>query len=148
MEEALLFIHCNDTEGNHMSDSFSSLGQATAVPSIKDLSQPLASGKGWMKFVGIVFIVHGALIALSIIGIVIAWLPIWIGVLLMQSANALERAQASGDADALKESLSRLRTYFVIQGVLYLIGIVLMVLYFSFFGAMFAAMIRNGNFPH
>lgn len=131
-----------------MSDSFSSLGQATAVPSIKDLSQPLASGKGWMKFVGIVSIVHGVLIALSIIGIVIAWLPIWMGLLLMKSANAIERAQLSGDADALKESLARLRTYFVVLGVLILVGIVISAVYFMFFGAMIATMIRNGSFPH
>ncbi|HEY2622286.1 DUF5362 domain-containing protein [Dyella sp. Tek66A03] len=131
-----------------MSDSFSSLGQATAVPSIKDLSQPLASGKGWMKFVGIVSIVHGVLIALSIIGIVIAWLPIWMGLLLMKSANAIERAQLSGDADALKESLAKLRTYFVVLGVLILVGIVISAVYFMFFGAMIATMIRNGSFPH
>ncbi len=131
-----------------MSDSFSSLGQTTAAPSIKDLSQPLASGKGWMKFVGIVSIIHGALIALTIIGIVIAWLPIWIGVLLMQSANAIERAQLSGDADALKESLARLRTYFVVLGVLILVGIIISAVYFMFFGAMIATMIRNGNFLH
>ncbi|MFC4525245.1 DUF5362 domain-containing protein [Dyella halodurans] len=131
-----------------MSDSFSSLGQATAVPSIKDLSQPLASGKGWMKFVGIVSIIHGALIALSIIGLVIAWLPIWMGLLLMRSANAIERAQLSGDADALKESLAKLRTYFVVLGVLILVGIVISAVYFMFFGAMIATMIRNGSFPH
>ncbi|WP_266183381.1 DUF5362 domain-containing protein [Dyella humicola] len=131
-----------------MSDSFSSLGQATAVPSIKDLSQPLASGKGWMKFVGIVSIIHGALIALSIIGLVIAWLPIWMGLLLMRSASAIERAQLSGDADALKESLAKLRTYFVVLGVLILVGIVISAVYFMFFGAMIATMIRNGGFTH
>jgi hypothetical protein len=131
-----------------MSDSFSSLGQATASPSIKDVSQPLATGSGWMKFVGIIFIIQGAITALTIVGIVIAWLPIWIGVLLMQSAGAIERAQLSGDASALKESLAKLRTYFVIQGVLYLVGIVITVLYFMFFGAMFATMIKNGGFPH
>ena len=131
-----------------MSDSFSSLGQATANPSIQDLSQPLASGKGWMKFVGVVLIVQGALTAISIIGIVIAWLPIWMGVLLMQSANAIERTQLSGDAAALKESLAKLRTYFVIMGVLMLVGIVLTAIYFMFFGAMFMAMMKNGGFPH
>lgn len=131
-----------------MSDSFSSLGQPSAAPSLQDLIQPLASGKGWMKFVGVVFIIQGALTAITLVGIVIAWLPIWIGVLLMQSAGALERAQLSGDTAAFKESLARLRTYFVIQGVLFLVGIVLSVLYFLFFGAMFMAMMKNGGFPH
>ena len=131
-----------------MSDSYSSLGQATANNSIQDLSQPLASGKGWMKFVGIMFIIQGAITAITIVGIVIAWLPIWTGVLLMQASNAIERAQMSGDSSALKESLARLRTYFIIQGVLYLVGIAFFVLYFIFFGAMFAAMMKNGTFPH
>lgn len=131
-----------------MSDSFSSLGQATANHSIQDLSLPLASGKGWMKFVGIMFIIQGAITAITIIGIVVAWLPIWTGVLLMQASNAIERAQMSGDSSALKESLARLRTYFIIQGVLYLVGIACFVLYIVFFGAMFAAMMKNGTFPH
>ena len=129
-----------------MSDSYSSLGQAaTQPPSIQDLSQPLASGKGWMKFVGIMFIIQGALTALSIVGIIIAWLPIWIGVLVMQSANAIERAQTTGDVAALKEALARLRTYFIIQGVLFLVGIALLVVYIAIFGAMFGAMMHGGS---
>jgi len=128
-----------------MSDSFSSLGQATPNASIQDLSQPLASGKGWMKFVGVIFIIHGAVLAITIVGIIIAWLPIWIGVLVMQSAGAIERAELSGDAAALKEALARLRTYFIIQGVLYLVGIVLAVLSFVFYGAVFAAMMHHGS---
>ncbi|SFS08303.1 hypothetical protein SAMN05216570_2384 [Dyella sp. OK004] len=131
-----------------MSDQFASLGQASSSHSVSELSQPLASGSGWMKFVGIMFIIQGALTAITIVGIIIAWLPIWIGVLVMQSAGAIERAQASGDANALKEALAKLKTYFVIQGVLYLVGIVLMVLYVIFFGAMFAAMMKSGGFPH
>ena len=130
-----------------MSDQYASLGQAPGH-SFQDLIQPLASGKGWMKFVGVMFIIQGALTALSIIGILIAWLPIWIGVLLMQSAGALERAELSGDANAAKEALARLRTYFVIQGVLYIVGIVLFALYIVFFGSMFMAMLHNGGNWH
>ncbi|WP_266170430.1 DUF5362 domain-containing protein [Dyella subtropica] len=131
-----------------MSDQFASLSQAESNHSVSELSQPLASGSGWMKFVGIMFIIQGAITAITIVGIIIAWLPIWIGVLLMQSAGSIERAQLSGDAVALKEALAKLKTYFVIQGVLYLVGIALMVLYFILFGAIFAAMIKSGGFPH
>lgn len=114
--------------------------------SVSDLATPLSSGAGWMKFVGIMFILQGALTALSLVGIVIAWIPIWIGVLVMQSAGAIERAQVSGDAMALKEALAKLRTYFVIQGVFYLIGLVLAVIGFLFWGAVVAAMF-HGGFP-
>ncbi|MDI3262741.1 MAG: DUF5362 domain-containing protein [Fulvimonas sp.] len=126
-----------------MTDAFSALGQAAPGQSVRDLAQPLASGKGWMKFVGIIFIIQGALTAITIVGILVAWLPIWIGVLLLQSSSAIERAQLQGDAAALKESLAKLRTYFVIQGVLYLVGIVLMVIYFSFFASMLGAMMHG-----
>jgi len=128
-----------------MSDSFSSLGQATQNHAIQDLSQPLASGKGWMKFVGIVFIIQGALTAITIVGILIAWLPMWIGVLVMQSAGAIERAQLSGDAAALKEALAKLRTYFIIQGVLYIVSIAAVAVYIAVFGAMFGAMLHGGS---
>ncbi len=95
---------------------------------VRELSTPLAAGKGWMKLLGVVFIIQGVLTAITIIGIIIAWLPIWIGVLLLQSAGAIEQAQASGDEVQFRRSMDKLRTYFVILGILILISIVLMVL--------------------
>jgi hypothetical protein len=100
-----------------------------------------------MKFIGIMFIIQGAITALTIIGIIVAWLPIWIGVLLLQSAGAAQRSQIQDDANALIEALSRLKTYFVIQGVLYLVGLALMIVYFVFFGAVVAAMLHS-NLGH
>lgn len=129
-----------------MSDTFATLDQGNANLSIRDLSRPLAGAKGWMKFIGIMFIVQGAITAITIVGILIAWLPIWIGVLLLQSSGAIERAERHGDATALMESMTRLRTYFVILGVLCLVSIVIMVLYIVFFGAVIAAMIGKGAF--
>ena len=113
----------------------------------REISLPLASAAGWMKFIGIMFIIQGAITALTIIGIIIAWLPIWIGVLLLQSAGAAQRSQVQDDANALIEALSRLKTYFVIQGVLYLVDLALMIIYFVFFGAVVAA-ILHGNLAH
>lgn len=66
--------------------------------------------------------------------------------LLLQSSGAIERAERHGDATALMESMTRLRTYFVILGVLCLVSIVIMVLYIVFFGAVIAAMIGKGAF--
>jgi hypothetical protein len=120
--------------------------ERATTAAVSDLAAPLSSGAGWMKFVGIMFIVQGAMTALSLVGIIIAWIPIWIGVLVMQSAGAIERAQATGDAAALRDALGKLRTYFVIQGVFYLIGLVLAAVAFVFWGAVFLAMFRGG-FP-
>jgi hypothetical protein len=135
-------------QGETMSDPFSTMGHAGAAPvSVSELSAPLATARGWMKFVGIMFIIQGAFTALTIVGIIVAWLPIWIGVLLLQSSTALERAFVADDASALKESLAKLRTYFIIQGVMYLVGMVIMVLYFVFFAAVIGTMLKNGTFP-
>ncbi len=107
---------------------------------IRDLSLPLASGKGWVKFVGIFNIVLGALQALSIIGILWAWIPIWQGVLLLQAGGAVERAQMAGDESALRMALDKLRVYFVVQGVLFIISLALITLMFVvFFGVIMAA---------
>lgn len=78
------------------------------------------------------FIVWGALGALSLIGIIIAWLPIWMGVLLFQSASAVELAYLSGDRNVMTRSLVKLKTYFVIMGVMTLIGIIFWIIAIPF----------------
>ena len=112
---------------------------------VRDFSAPLAAGKGWMKFIGIVMIIQGVLTALTIIGILFAWLPIWLGVLLMQSASSAERAQVSGDEAAFRLSLDKLRSYFVIQGVLMIIAIAMFVLMLIFYGVIAAALISHAG---
>lgn len=109
---------------------------------VRELSIPLYQCKGWIKLVGVMFIIGGAFYALTIVGIIIAWLPIWQGVLLLQSAGAVEQAYQSGNRNAMTRSLSKLKTYFIIMGVLTLIGIIATVLLFflGFLGTFFAAM--------
>ena len=56
---------------------------------VREVSAPLFAAKVWMKFLGVLMIIYGVLIAFTIVGIIICWLPIWIGVLLFQSASAV-----------------------------------------------------------
>jgi len=103
---------------------------------VRDLVTPLASGKGWLTFLGIITIVVSALgiIGSFGIGLVVYWLPIWMGVLLLQAAGALTRASMSGDEDSMRIALGKIRLYFVIQGVTIIVGIALAVLFFIFGG--------------
>jgi len=57
------------------------------------------------------------------VGILFAWLPIWMGVLLMQAASGAENAQLTGQKYELIRSLGSLKTYFMLNGVLALLGI-------------------------
>lgn len=101
---------------------------------VKDISLPLFNAKFWMKLMGVVMIVYGVLVALSIVGILIAWLFIWIGVLLFQSANALDVAYNQGDQEAAIRAMDKLKVYFIINGVMVLIGIILGIVIFMMGG--------------
>ena len=92
---------------------------------IRTICGGLYSAKGWMKLVGVLLIVYGVLTALTIVGIIVAWLPIWMGVLLFQSAKAVETCYEHSDPEFLVTSLNKLKTYFTIMGVLTLIGLIL-----------------------
>lgn len=93
---------------------------------VRDLIEPLYRGKFWMQLIGIMLIISGVLTALSIIGIIVAWIPIWAGVVLMQAAGGVRRAYELEDEQEAKRAISRLRVHFTIMGVLLLIYIILM----------------------
>jgi hypothetical protein len=90
---------------------------------VQELSMPIYQAKGWLKFLGVLSIIGGVVQALSIAGIIVAWLPIWMGVLMLQAGSAIDAAGKIGDRFAFLKSLNSLKTYFVIQGVLALLGI-------------------------
>jgi hypothetical protein len=90
---------------------------------VQQLSMPIYQVRGWLKFLGVLSIISGVGSALSIVGIIFAWLPIWMGVLMFQAGSSIEAAGQIGDKFAFLRSMGSLKTYFVLQGVLTLIGI-------------------------
>ena len=95
---------------------------------VRELCMPIYQSRGWLKLVGVMTLIAGIFQALSLVGLVFAWIPIWQGILLMQAASSVETAETTGQRYALFASLSSLKTYFVIQGVLILIGLIMAVL--------------------
>jgi len=94
--------------------------------SLRELTIPLYQARGWMKLLAVLLILGGVLTALTIWGILIAWLPIWGGVVLFQVAGALEEGQlAEGRTQAYERAFAKLKTFFVLMGVFNLIWIVL-----------------------
>lgn len=91
---------------------------------VKEISTPIFNNRNWIKFLGVLMLVYGIFLVFSIIGIFIAWLPIWIGVLLIQSSSRIEQAKALGNKTALIKTLNNLSTYFTIYGIFALIGII------------------------
>ena len=100
---------------------------------VQYISHPLYNCKGWMKLLGVLYIITGVIQAITIFGIIFAWLPIWIGVLLFQSATAAEEAYYNGNEYELVKSLTKLKTFFIIFGILALLSIIFALLFVLFF---------------
>ncbi len=98
---------------------------------VKEINQPLYEKRGWIKFLGILQIISGVLSCLSIIGLIYGWLPIWMGALLTKAGSNTETAQYTGDKFQFMESLSSLKLYFTIQGVLIIIGLLSLIITLS-----------------
>ena len=106
----------------------------SAPNDVRAIMRPLTDGKFWMKLLGVMMIISGALQVLTIIGILWAWLPIWLGVLLFQAAGAAEEASAGGDVAAATRATDKLRVFFMIQGILMLIALLAVAAMFALGG--------------
>ena len=93
----------------------------------------------WLKLLGIITILSAVPAAITIIGLVVAWLPILLGVLLLQAGIAAQR----GSEFELLRLVEKLKTYFLIQGVLVIIFLVVGAILMLFFGAAMIEMIRE-----
>ena len=113
---------------------------------LRDMVEPLYRGKFWMQLTGVMLILSGILTALSIVGLIVAWIPIWAGWVLMQAAGAAGRVFESGDARDMKFALGKLKTYFTIFGVLILIYLAIAVggMLFGAVGMMGSGMMGGG----
>ena len=91
---------------------------------VKEVSLPIFQAKGWLKLLGIAMIIYGIIAAITLVGIIICWLPLWLGVLLFQAAGSIKGAHLNGDKSTLLRSLSKIKLFFMIQGILLLIMII------------------------
>jgi len=94
---------------------------------IARLAAPTEATKGWLKFMGIVSIAAGVVTALTLFGILWAWLYIWLGVLLWQAGERADQAAARRDPFMLEQYLLKLKTVITIAGVVVAVGLVLSV---------------------
>ena len=81
--------------------------------------------KGWLKFLGILSIIYGALYALTIVGIVFAWMPIWLGIVMAKAGGRAGDYAERGDSESLAGYTKQLKTLFTVMGIVTLISIAL-----------------------
>lgn len=109
---------------------------STPEETLKRACKIAADSASWMKLLGVISIIQGVLAVFTIWGIVIAWLPIWLGVILFRAANEAEMA-AAGLTDHLEAYLARLNKFFLIQGILTLLMIIVSLILAFVMGGMF-----------
>ncbi len=117
--------------------------ELTILNQIQRVSESMS---GWLKFLGIMNIISGALTALSIWGIIIAWLPIWLGVLLLQAANRINAARFTQNKSELVTMMDKLRLYFVIQGILIIVTIALVIVGIAIFSTLIIKILQQTDF--
>ena len=100
------------------------LGPNPSEELLKRLCYRAGSSTGWMKLLGILSILQGIFLIFTIWGLLICWLPIWVGVVLYRAAGDADMA-ARGAPARLEYFLQRINKYFLIQGVLTLVGILI-----------------------
>jgi hypothetical protein len=92
---------------------------------VKELTNPLFTARGWMRFLGVLTIIYGAISALTIVGILVAWIPIWVGVLLLKAAGDMEMARLNGDKERFLSGLNQIKTLFMLSGIILLIELLI-----------------------
>ena len=95
---------------------------------VQYLDEPLCRARGWMQLIGVLFILHGVGMALSLWGIVACWLPIWLGLTLMSAAKNIRAAAELNDHKLMHLALDKIALFFKINGVLFVIGLVVGIL--------------------
>ena len=110
---------------------------------VKRLSATVAASSGWIKFLGIISIIQGIFLIFTIWGILICWLPIWIGVILFKASGDADMA-SRGAPSKLEDFLLKINRYFLIQGILTLILVIIAIL--ALFIGLAAFMMHMGRF--
>jgi hypothetical protein len=108
--------------------SSGSAAAAGAEPWLMRLLVPVHDSRSWLKFLGVICIISGGITALTIVGLLFAWLYIWVGVLLWQAGDRAGQAMLIRDPLLVEQYLQKIKTVIVITGVVVAIGVVASVL--------------------
>lgn len=99
---------------------------------IRQLCENVARSATWMKLLGVLLIIYGVLLVMTLVGILICWLPIWLGVILFKAAGDAEAAH-KGASQMLSSYVQKINRFFLIEGILALIGLIIgLIMVFTF----------------
>jgi len=112
---------------------------------VKRLAEVLSAGASWMKFLAVL---SWALAGIAILGssglmLIVAWAPIWLGVVLWKAAAMAQQAAFTGTEADLAQALEQLRFYFKLSGILRILAVIGGAVVLIFFFAAMMAMVSG-----
>jgi hypothetical protein len=108
-------------------------GPSPAEQLVKQLCDNVARSSTWMKLLGVLLIIYGVFLLITVVGILICWLPIWLGIILFKAAGDAESAYR-GAPQMLFSYVQRMNRFFLIEGILALVGLVFALIAFFVIG--------------
>ncbi|MEN3045554.1 MAG: DUF5362 family protein [Candidatus Hydrothermales bacterium] len=93
-----------------------------------EIYESASKGSGWIRFFGVISIIGGVLQVFTIIGIIWAWITIWIGVVALQAASAADKANLTKKEEDLVQFHSKIKQLFQLIGIFIIISIVIAVI--------------------
>jgi hypothetical protein len=84
---------------------------------INRLVTPLYQSLIWIRLFAACLIFYGALTTVTGVGVLVAWIPMWIGVLLLLASKSIATAYRENDEQAFMLLISRLKTIFTTLGL-------------------------------
>ena len=100
---------------------------------VGQLRATVAGSATWMKLLGVLMIIDGIFMIITIVGILVCWLPIWLGVILFKAAGDAEAAQR-GASQMLLGYVQKMNRFFLISGILALIWLVFFLIFIFMVG--------------
>lgn len=84
---------------------------------INRLVTPLYQSLIWIRLFAACLIFYGALTTVTGVGVLVAWIPMWIGVLLLLASKSIATAYRENDEQAFMLLIARLKTIFTTLGL-------------------------------
>jgi hypothetical protein len=125
----------------------SALGESDAGMQVKRLASIVAAGSAWMRALSVLMFLLTFVLCLTVIGFVIAWLPLWQGITMWSAATRAQQAVYTGAEQDLSLALEKIRQSFRI-GVLLVIALVLFYFLMSAISVMMMGSIPGMNNLH
>ncbi len=101
-------------------------------------------GKSWLKFLGIIAIISGAINVLTVVGIIYAWIPIWIGAIMLQASNRGQEFINSKDPEKLNQYLERVSFFYKLSGIMVIVSIVLNIIFAIILAIVWFSFMKTG----